>query len=448
MRAGRTTKTRSSFRARRMPPAGPGSRSLANATELWSSTRPSGRQNPVARSRRQARCLTVRESPPLTQLRLSAPAQWTITVVGPEDRPVAGLRLAPHSVRRTDRRIAPAPTVLDPALAQSLTVTTNAAGLATLSSLPESMVPLSVRVASASVTAHTLPLDVSQRKNAVLKLGGSGRMVGVVRTTAGVPLVDVPVELWVRGSGTLPGDLQLPGDGRITRNELVVLDPHSLRSGPAGAFQTPRTLLVGLQYRISIRQDGFMPFVSDWVTLDGERATIPSIRLQPLQTFTGQIKDKQGRAVAGARVFLPAGGPVTTSDAQGRLAVNAVSPGKMVILAEHPGFRLRGWLADPEANANANPRTLVRINETPEPAIKPLPDAVPPDESRALANRLLEPYLIGPNDDDDHRPDLAALASLCEFDVELRARPVSEGELSRRRPPGAKHAPIAGHSAL
>ncbi len=93
-----------------------------------------------------------------------------------------------------------------------------------------------------------------------------------------------------------------------------------------------------------------MPFVSDWVTLNGERAAIPPIRLQPLQKLTGQIKDRQGRAVAGARVFLPAGGPATATDAQGRFALAGINPGKAVILVEQTGFRLQGWLVDPSSH--------------------------------------------------------------------------------------------------
>ena len=49
------------------------------------------------------------------------------------------------------------------------------------------------------------------------------------------------------------------------------------------------------------------------------------------------------------------------------------------------------------------PLTLVRTSEAPGPVMKPLADPIPPEESRALANRLLEPYLHDPieNDDDD-----------------------------------------------
>ena len=205
---------------------------------------------------------------------------------------------------------------------------------------------------------------------------------------------------------------------RITTDEIVRLDPQPLKTGPQGAFQTPPTLLNGSTYRVSIRHDGFVPFVSDWVTLDGERATIPAIRLQPLQKLTGQIQDRQGRAVAGARVFLPAGGPATTTDAQGRFTLAGINPGKAVILAEQAGFRLQGWLVDPSAQAEVGSLTLVRTSEAPGPVMKPMADPIPPEESRALADRLLEPYLHDPMENDDDELRLKAISALSEFDLD------------------------------
>jgi CarboxypepD_reg-like domain len=102
---------------------------------------------------------------------------------------------------------------------------------------------------------------------------------------------------------------------------------------------------------VSIRHDGFVPFVSDWVTLNGERAAIPAIRLQPLRQVTGQINDRQGRPVAGARVFVPAGGPATATDPQGRFTLAGINQGKTVILVQQTEYRLQGWLIDPLAHA-------------------------------------------------------------------------------------------------
>ena len=79
-------------------------------------------------------------------------------------------------------------------------MTTDAKGVATLTYLPGIMMPLSIRVAGPGVAPHSLALEMRQGRNAVLKLGRSGRVVGIVRTASGVPLADVPVELWVQGA--------------------------------------------------------------------------------------------------------------------------------------------------------------------------------------------------------------------------------------------------------
>ncbi len=306
-------------------------------------------------------------------------------------------------------------------------MTTDAKGVATLTYLPGIMTPLSIRVAGPGVAPHTLPLDVPQGKDIVLKLGRSGKVVGIVRAESGVPLVDVPVELWVQGSGTLPSDVGNPrGNRRVTLDEILRLDPRPLKTGPQGAFQTPSTLLGGSTYRVSIRHDGFVPFVSDWITLNGEYAAIPAIRLQPLQKVTGRINDRQGRAIASARVFLPAGGPATVTDAEGRFTLAGINPGKTVILVQQTGFRLQGWLVDPSAHVDAGLLTLVRTSEAPGSIMKPLPDPIPPEESRALADRLLEPYLRDPMENGDDHARLAAISALSEFDLDRALEFVTE----------------------
>ena len=50
--------------------------------------------------------------------------------------------------------------------------------------------------------------------------------------------------------------------------------------------------------------------------------------------------------------------------------------------------------------------------------MKPLADPTSPDESRALANRLLEPYLQKPLENESDEPRLAAIRALGEFDLD------------------------------
>ncbi len=314
-------------------------------------------------------------------------------------------------------------------LLDQLTVTTDAKGSATLTHLPGTMQPFSLRVAGPGVAPHTLAIDAPQGKDFALKLGRSGRVVGIVRTASGVPLADVPVELWVQGADIRRNDF---GEGlpsrRITSDEVIHLDRGPLKTGPQGTFQSPSTLLVGSTYRVSIRLDGFAPFVSNWVTLSGDRAAIPPIRLQPLQKLAGQIKDRQGRVVAGARVILPAAGAATTTDAQGRFVLAGIHFGKTVIVVDLTGFRLQGWLVDLSSKADVGSLTLVRATEAPAPAMKPLPDPIPQDESRALADRLLEPYFHDPKENEDDEPRLSAILALTQFDLHRALELLQNGE--------------------
>jgi hypothetical protein len=354
--------------------------------------------------------LTVRTPPPPVRLTLEKPAKWTITVRDPDDRPLAGLRIAPYALRPAGRRSFWL-TVPDEWV-DRLTTTTDAKGTAMPTCLPPNMQLLAIRVAGPGVAPHALPISAALG-NGAPKLGRPGRLVGIVRTAAGQPLADVPVKVWVQGSGTVPESIV---NRSITPTEPLRFDPPSLKTGPQGAFQTPPTLLNGSAYRVSIRHDGYVPFLSGWVTLDGERATVPPIRLEPLRTLTGQITDRQGRAVAGARVFLAGHGPATATDAEGRFALGGVKPGKTLLLAEKAGFRLRGWPVDPSARAETRSLTLARRSESPEPVITPMAEAMPLEESRALAEELLGPLLRDERNQGNDHMQLAGIAALSAFD--------------------------------
>ena len=106
------------------------------------------------------------------------------------------------------------------------------------------------------------------------------------------------------------------------------------------------------------------------------------------------------------------------ADDHGRFALTGIHPAKSVILVEQSGFRLQGWLVDPSAHVDVGPLTLVRANETPEQVMKPLADPIPPAESRALADRLLEPYLRDPIGNGDDESRLSAISALSEFDLD------------------------------
>ncbi len=232
--------------------------------------------------------LRVRTPPPPVRLTLEEPAKWTITVRDADDRPLAGLRITPYTLRPAGRRSFWL-TVPDEWV-DRLTTTTDAEGTAAPTCLPPNMQLLAIRVAGPGVAPHALPISASPGTGA-LKLGRPGRLAGIVRAATGQPLAHVPVEVWVRESGAVPESI---ANRPITPTEPLRFEPPSLKTGPQGAFQTPPTLLNGSAYRVCIRHDGYLPFLSDWVTLDGERTTVPPIRLEPYRTLRGKITDRQG----------------------------------------------------------------------------------------------------------------------------------------------------------
>jgi hypothetical protein len=213
------------------------------------------------------------------RLTLYKAVELAVTAVGPDNRPIVGLRVAPSTLRL---RRAPRRSIwftVPDEWADRLAVTTDAKGSAMVTCVADDMELLAVRVAGPDVASHALPVNAALGK-CTIKLGPRGRLVGIVRSSAGQPLADVPVQIWVQGSGSMPNAVITRS---ITPDERLEFGGGPLKTGPQGLFQTPATLLSGSTYRISIKQEGYVPFLSDWVTLGGERATISPIRLEPLR---------------------------------------------------------------------------------------------------------------------------------------------------------------------
>jgi RNA polymerase sigma factor (sigma-70 family) len=348
-------------------------------------------------------------SPPVVRLTLEDPVKRTITVVGHDHRPIAGLRLVPRSLRRGNSSFAmPIPE----GLLERLTVTTDAQGAATLDYLPRGTEPLTVQVAGPEIAAHTLSLADFPQKT-MLKIGRTGRLVVVVRRESGEPLANISVAVWVKASDTLPS-----GVFNNDPPDMIRFGSQPLATGAQGAFQTPPALLSGSTYRVSIRQNGFAPFVSQWVTLGDDRTTIPPIRLRVLRKLTGQVHDREGRPLAGARVFLPAGGPSTLTDAEGRFDLPDALPDRTFVLVQQPGFRFQGWPVDPTMQRKDLRLTLVRTSEAPDRPMTVLDEPIPLDQARVLAVRVLEPYLQGVPEKANDSATRRAIEALSTFDLD------------------------------
>ncbi len=78
--------------------------------------------------------------------------------------------------------------------------------------------------------------------------------------------------------------------------------------------------------------------------------------------------------------------------------------------------------------------------------MKPLADPIPLAESRALANRLLAPYLADPLEKvDDDEPRLSAIVALSEFDVDRALELFENGKF---RNVGPRYQDIQGSLAV
>ena len=136
------------------------------------------------------------------RLVLEVPKQRTITVAGPDGRPIEGLRLVPRTLQRANARM---PLSIPEDWGERLTVTTDAKGMATIPYLSRATNILTMRVHGPGTARHTVDMaEQPGNENYALSLGRTGRLVGVVRNETGQPLSDVPLEVWVRAAGTRP----------------------------------------------------------------------------------------------------------------------------------------------------------------------------------------------------------------------------------------------------
>ncbi len=327
--------------------------------------------------------LTADAAPPPLRLTLAEPFKRTLTVLDSDGRPLAGVRLAPV-------RITPFLQTPDDWL-ERLTVVTAANGTAALMCLPVTLDPLVVRASAPGIAPHRLPLPRRPGSDrATLKLGRPARLAGSLAYDSGEPAGEIPVEVWVQNLVYSPAGTDNLMSGSPS---LIHFDSGPLRSRKDGSFETPQQLLTGWSYRITIHPEGGSAINSDWITATTELTNAPPLRLRTHRKLIGLVQDRQGQAVPGARVALPSGSPTTATDTQGRFLLEGVLPERTYLLVAAPGFRFQGWPAVPAREAKEQKLILVRTSEQPDRILAPLPAPISSEESRALARRVLEPYL-------------------------------------------------------
>ena len=139
--------------------------------------------------------------------------------------------------------------------------------------------------------------------------------------------------------------------------------------------------------------------------------------LRPLRTIAGRVVDRRGQPVAGVEVFQAGDGPEpasTRTDDAGRFVQAGFRHGPVFLFARGRGFRFHGRLVQDEV-----PQVevvLTRETEQPARSMATLPDPIPPEESRALARKLLEPCLAFALSHGDDRRKYFALHTLVKID--------------------------------
>ena len=266
------------------------------------------------------------------------------------------------------------------------------------------------------IVPHVFPLPGRPVKDRVtLKLGRPARLSGQVSNASGQPAANVPVEVWVENLFYQPSD----PDGNpkpVGGASLIHFDSGPIRTGADGSFRTPPQLMTGWSYQIIVRPEGDPPVRSESLTASTELTTVPTLRLRQHRKLVGLVHDRQGQPVAGARVFLPSGEPSTTTDAQGRFLLEGVLPARTYLLVQAEGFRFQGWPGVPARQPVERTLTLVRTSEPPDRTMAPLPAPISLEESRALARRVLEPYLQAALEKGDDQSRFWCLSLLSKID--------------------------------
>jgi len=320
------------------------------------------------------------------RLVLEPPLVRKVTLRDAGGKPVAGARLAPRLVR-TELTSYQGVAIPDEWL-DRLTVPTDAGGVAAVPGSSRLTDLCSLRLTIPGQGMHALQIPYAQRNDdATLVLGRPASLAGAIRNATGSPVDAVVIDVWTRCA--IPISF---GQSSYRVPERIRFDAGPIRTGAGGSFQTTAVLRAGSTYRVVVRAAGFAPAVSDWITLTGTSDHLPPVTLRPLRTLVGCVVDRLGKPIAGVQISQPAGGPATMTDEAGRFRLEQASPGRSFLLARRDGFRFQGWLIDVREPAPIE-LTLSRLGEPPVQMKATLPEPIPLAESRALARRVLDPFL-------------------------------------------------------
>ena len=343
---------------------------------------------------------------PPYRLVLEKPKPRTVKVEGPDGQPIAGARLALRLVRVFGGANAEVPA----SLADPLATSTGLDGKATITTMAPRDQLVAVRVTADAIGTQDILLiersgPGSEASVITIKLKPTTHLAGRIIDQVGQPVAGQLVEVWSRGDATWLGP------------NTVEFKNGPLRTGADGSFQTPENLMIGSPYRVAVRATGKEPILSDWITIGDEPRSLPLMVQRPFRTVSGRVVDRQGKPVANIEVFQSGDGPqrtTTLTDADGHFSLGGFRQGSVFIFARGQGFRFQGQLV--KATDRNVTVELTRTSERPAREMKMLAGPIPPDESRALARRLVEPLWEQAAQEDQDNGKHSVLSSLATVD--------------------------------
>jgi protocatechuate 3,4-dioxygenase beta subunit len=242
-----------------------------------------------------------------------------------------------------------------------------------------------VAVGTEDLSARPITLTVSPGHATSI----AGRVVGL----DGKPIAGATVRIWRQARAKDQAGRAIVIDSITAGNGSAVL-----RTDAQGRYRTLQRFPVQWGYHAEVSAPGRMQSRSPVVTPSTQTRDLPPVVLRRLRTIEGQVVDRQSQPIHGALVFQSGDGPLrteTTSDDQGHFRLPGVLEGPALVFAQKDGFRL-GFVGCSASTGSGDPPpvrvTLSRTGEPPGAVYKTLPSALPAEEEKALAHRLIQPH--------------------------------------------------------
>ncbi len=310
--------------------------------------------------------------PPLT---LSRGVDVRGRVVGENDRSVAGAEVeaiwtggegqAQAVMARTDRTGAFTLHGVDPLAELSLTAWDGFASTPAVSARAES--------------AITRPITLAVSPKDTTRVGG--RVVDAVGKPVAGALVRIRRQVRDKNGRLIVVDPIADGDGSMV-----------IRTDADGRYRTRRRFPSHFEFVAEASAPGRLSSRSPVIAATPGSDEFADLVLRRVRTVEGRVVDRQGRPVAGAVVRQSGDGPMPTeavSGKQGDFRLPGVIEGAAPVFAAKEGFRFAyRWVDDGSHPAEV---VLARAAEPPAAAYRSLPSALPIEEEKAMARRLVLP---------------------------------------------------------